>query len=119
MNNQISNFVRINSETIYTSDPAYAPISINRLTNIQLYELPVGVEIIPFNQIINNHFTIDGLRISVKKEYQTRVVIGCVEFPEYLIAEGSDLDNLFCCDLIDRFLLRLNSKISLKNHIAA
>lgn len=119
MKNQISNFVRINSETIFASDPTYAPISINKLTDIQLYELPLGVEIIPYNQIINNHFTIDGLRISLKKEYETRVVIGCVEFPEYLIAEGSDLDNLFCCTLIDRFLLRLNTKISLKNHIAA
>lgn len=119
MNNRISQRVSNNSVNIYTKDSTYMPVSINKLKNVHLYELPVGVEIIPFNHISNNHFTIDGLRISVKKEYQTRVVIGCVEFPEYLIAEGSDLDNLFCCDLIDRFLLRLNSKIALKNRIAA
>lgn len=103
----------------YSSDPTYLPLRIEQIEHIKLSDIPIGTEVLIYDSIINNRFTLQGMRISIKKEYVSRVVIGCVECPEYMVIEDEELENISCENLIEDFLELVNTNISLSNRIAA
>lgn len=116
MNNLTS---QIGNITIYSNDPLYLPFQREQLNKIDFSHLPVGAELPIYDSITDNHFTLQGKRISLKKEYKTRVVIGCVECLEYLVAEDEDLQILSCEEFVEDFISLINSKLSRANRIAA
>lgn len=91
----------------------------DQLNNMDFSHLKVGTEYSIYDSISDGYFTLDGKRISLKKEYETRVVIGCVECPEYMVMEDEQLENISCSELVDQFLLLVNSQLSQINRIAA
>ncbi len=118
--NEMKNLTtKIGEVTIYSNDKLYLPMRIDQLRDVNLHDLPVGAEIPVYDSISNNHFTLEGMRINLKKEYATRVVIGCVEWPEYMVAEDEELDNLSSFEFIDNFLSALDTKFAPMNQLAA
>ncbi len=97
----------------------YSPIRFSLLREMDFSNFPVGVEVPIYDHITDNQFTLDGKRISVKKEYETRVVIGCVECPEYMVLENEELENISCLEFVYNYLTLVNSKLSEINLIAA
>lgn len=105
--------------TDFTNDSKYCPMPNNQLRDIDFSSLTVGTEYPLYDSITDNHFTLDGKRISLKKEYETRIVIGCVECPEYSVIEDEELENISCELFVDNFLSLLNSIYLPINPIAA
>lgn len=111
--------LQIGNVTIYSNDATYFTLRREELKQITFKQLPVGVEILVYDSIVDNHLTLEGKRISLKKEYETRVVIGCVEYPEYSVIEDEELENTSCEVFVDNFLSLLNSIYLPINSIAA
>lgn len=114
-----ANEIKFGSAIIFTNDPTYLPVPVNRLRGISLPNLPVGVEIIPYDSILNNYFTLDGLRISLKRDYFAKVVIGSVESPEFMVIENDDMDDKSCIDLINNYRLLISQSFNTYSRIAA
>jgi len=112
MTNQIVSEVIVGPNTVYTADPDYVPIRIELLKGIKLNDLSTGVEVLPYDDIQNNHFTLGGLRISLKKECANRVVIGCFEYPDYHIAIDQEVFKLTCYEFIYDFLSRIYHRLA-------
>lgn len=114
-----TNAIKFGSAIIFTNDPTYLPVPVDILRGITLQNLPVGVEIIPYDSIANNNFTLDGFRISLKKDYLTKVVIGSVDSPEFIVTEHDEIDNKSCLELIDDYKSLLSQNVEVYTHIAA
>ncbi len=118
-NTMKANEIKLGKAIIYTNDPTYLPIRVDILEDTTLQDLPLGVEVIPYNSIVNNHFTLDGFRISLKKDYHTKVVIGSVESPEYIVTEYGEIENKSCVELIDNYKSLLIQTINTYSQMAA
>jgi hypothetical protein len=116
MNNLTS---QIGNTKVTSNGSMYSPIRFAQLREMDFSNFSVGVEHPIYDFITDNQFTLDGKRISLKKESKTRFVIGCVECPEYLVVEEEELENISCLEFVNEFLALVNSKIPTISRIAA
>lgn len=111
------NFVKLGSEFIYTSDPTFLPISINKLSNIKLKHIPVDAEVIPYDSIQGHKFYLRGIQLSIVRISGNTTLIGSIESKNFQVAVGEKALSKSCSDFVKEFFQSENN-VSIVNTAA-
>ena len=82
----------------------YLPMHFDELKNLSLCQLPVGLEITPFNHIEKSDLVLNAKHIGIIRLSENKFAIGSTEYREYLIFEGGECYEKYCSEVISNYL---------------
>ena len=92
------------SSSNYAQENRPLPVDIESLRETRLSGLRRGEEIAPYDNSDPMNPTLEGLTITIKREFFNKVVVGCKEFKEFHQIIDEDLNNYSCYEFIDMYL---------------